>query len=585
MQNLSKDKQECAEMKLCDKWKKYKIVPAALFSALFIFLVWYKSGIYFETNDDRYIASILSGVITGSPNAHVSYVNYILSMLIYILYKISSIISLSVPWYGMTLIFFHWLACAAILNSAYLRCKNYIQIIIVTCMTGIYFLAYYYMQGEIQYTSTAMILAMSGYFCLVMHIEPDMRKGLTYFFVLELLGCLLRSQAMLIVQPMGAAVSICLLLISKKDSLTINIKNMANILIVLAVVGIIGALGNLAEGNYTGELKAYREFDDCEIKMFDYYGKPDYMDVKDILDKYNVTEKEYNAYLNYTVIDNNIPLECEKELAEYASQNHTRQISEIQDGLKSIYIENSPWNINRFSLCAFVFLICLIIVCGEIRLFFPTVVLAAAQVFTWGILFYRGRVLMRVTVPVFACSALMCMALIIECVSKNDKSEILSSDKIKQNIVLAVGCALLIFTGFSSARKQYRYVHETNEGQCIFMEGMREIIAYCEEHGDNRYVLEAVSMGNYHGSALESGIYHPSNYVLSGGWFSNMPDVKERMDTYLEDGEEIYLIIFSDGNEANHSSVKYLEEYTGRSAECVDTIVTSPGGNYTVYRF
>jgi hypothetical protein len=321
--------------------------------------------------------------------------------------------------------------------------------------------------------------------------------------------------------------------------------------------------------------------DDIRVKMFDYYGKPDYLEVKDILDKYNVSENEYNAYLNYTVFKSNITLDCEKELAEYASTDENNRISDALNGIKSIYLEDYQWNINRFSICAFIALIILIIVYGKYYLLIPSLGLAAAQVVTWGVLFYRGRVLMRVTVPVFACSALLSMALVIECIS-GDCSR---GKNILRRTTAVVCCAILIFTGFSSARQQYRYVHEVNEGQSIFMEGMYEIIAYCEAHGDNRYILESVSMGNYKGSAFESRIYHPSNYVFSGGWFSNMPDVKEHMESYLNEKEEMYLIIYSDGNEAEHPSVKYLEEYTGKDAEEVDTIVTSPGVIYTVYRF
>jgi hypothetical protein len=575
--------------------KHYKLFLAATISALFLFLVWYKSGIYFETNDDRYTASILSGVITGSPNAHVSNINYILSLPLSILYRISGHMSLSIPWYGMTLIAFHWLAYAAVLYGAYLNCKNAVQISMMTCMAGTFFLSYYYMQGQIQYTSTAMLLAMAGYFCLMMYRDYHPRRGFVLFFVLELLGYLLRRQAMLIVQPMGIAFAGCLILISCGESVKARFQTIAKVGIVLAAVGIIGAVGNLAEGKYSGELKVSQEFDDCRVKLFDYYGKPDYMEVKEILDKYQVSEKGYRAYLNYTVFHNNVTLECERELVRYAAQKTTGHLQNAIAGIKSIYTEDYQWKINRFSLYAFLFLLILILVYRRYGLLIPGIGLAAAQVFTWGVLFYRGRVLLRVTVPVFACGALLAMALSIKCVCGKDGSpeaDISYAAKqtgrfqtIVQGTILAVCCALLLLTGFSSARQQYRYIREANEGQRIFMEGMREIIAYCEQQEENRYVLEAVSMGNYKGSALESNIYHPSNYVFSGGWFSNLPDVIEHMDTYLEEGKDIYLIIFSDGNESSHPSVQYLEEYTGRDAKCVDTIETSPGGNYTVYCF
>jgi hypothetical protein len=564
-------------MKVCENWKKYKIVPAALFAAAYIFLVWYKSGIYFETNDDRYIASILSGVITGSPNAHVYHINFLLAFPVAVLYQIFNII----PWYGMMLMGLQWISYMGILNSIYARCVNYIQIAAATIMTGVFCMSYYYMLGELEFTSTAMLLAMSGYFVLFLHRDDKTGKCLILFFLFELFALLLRAQAMLIIQPMGAAVWIGLNMPWNKKDIVRKAGDMASVFVLLAGTLFVSVAGNAVGGYYGTDWRLYKEYNDYRVELFDYSGKPDYSSVKEVLDKYGVTEAQYNAYLDYTVINSYIPNDCEKELAEYAAKGEYNHISDALNGIKSIYLEDNQWNMNRFSICAFIALIILIIVYRKYYLLIPSLGLAAAQVLTWGVLFYRGRVLMRVTVPVFACSALLPMALAIECIRGNYSRR----KNILRGTAVAVCCAVLIFTGFYSARQQYRYVHEVNEGQSIFMEGMYEIIAYCEAHEDNRYILESVSMGNYKGSALENGIYHPSNYVFSGGWFSNMPDVKEHMESYLNEKEDMYLIIYSDQNEAEHPSVKYLEEYTGNDAEAVDTIVTSPGVIYTVYRF
>ena len=59
------------------KWPEW--FPAVCMSLFLLGIVWTVVGNYFETNDDRFIAEILSGAIGWQPEAHVIFVNYLLS--------------------------------------------------------------------------------------------------------------------------------------------------------------------------------------------------------------------------------------------------------------------------------------------------------------------------------------------------------------------------------------------------------------------------------------------------------------------------------------------------------------------------
>ena len=61
-----------------------------------VYVLYIKAGIFFTTNDDRFIGEIMSGSLTGNPEAHVVYINFILSFLLSRLYLITTTIS----WYG-----------------------------------------------------------------------------------------------------------------------------------------------------------------------------------------------------------------------------------------------------------------------------------------------------------------------------------------------------------------------------------------------------------------------------------------------------------------------------------------------------
>lgn len=71
---------------------------------LFASFLWIKDmGVYFETNDDRIIAEILSGVHSLTQDPHTIHENYLLMLPLSLLYKITS----GVSWYGWSLLLCH----------------------------------------------------------------------------------------------------------------------------------------------------------------------------------------------------------------------------------------------------------------------------------------------------------------------------------------------------------------------------------------------------------------------------------------------------------------------------------------------
>ena len=95
------------------KMKKYHILISVCMAAVWIFLINRFAGIVFETNDDRMITEIFSGAMTGAPEAHAYYVDYILGFILSSLYSITA----DVPWYGGMLALFQllcWLFCPGV---------------------------------------------------------------------------------------------------------------------------------------------------------------------------------------------------------------------------------------------------------------------------------------------------------------------------------------------------------------------------------------------------------------------------------------------------------------------------------------
>ncbi len=59
---------------------KYKKIMAPFIVLAMVAVIWLKTGIYFETNDDKCITEILCGQMTGAPQARTVYVSYLLTL-------------------------------------------------------------------------------------------------------------------------------------------------------------------------------------------------------------------------------------------------------------------------------------------------------------------------------------------------------------------------------------------------------------------------------------------------------------------------------------------------------------------------
>ena len=67
-------------------------------------------------------------------------------------------------------------------------------------------------------------------------------------------------------------------------------------------------------------------------------------------------------------------------------------------------------------------------------------------------------------------------------------------------------CLIVLLTGTDAGRAQYRYVKSENEGQKVYMEGMKEVLDYCNGNAEKKFLLDGFSFNYYKGSALETEV-------------------------------------------------------------------------------
>lgn len=560
--------------------KKYRIPAAFCMAAIWIFFIYRTVGIYFETNDDRMIAEILSGAMTGVPEAHTYYVGYLLGLLFSSLYRLTT----DIPWYGGTLVLFQFICCFLIADAFLSRCRHkkdcFFAIIFIIL---IYSISFYVVAG-IQFTSTAAMLAITGYLCFLLY--PDGKLCCILFFLAEFLSYQLRSDAMLMIQPMGVLV-LCGFLFTERKK-----RPLFETGITLLIVLVIGKGSHSIFYSSSG-WKEYEKINDAVTEITDYAAIPDYGEVQDILSKYNVTNKQYNAFLQYAMIEENLSGDCLLEVAAVAHEkNLPPSLSQVFKQFLTGYISREHWNLNLMLIAVWAAVLLLIFLKKAFGLFIPLGGLLLSRSALWLFLLYEGRFPPRVMVPLYLGEIFFLFCLFFQELLKEESAEChLTQDQthkgrnLRNKYFPLLLVLLLLPFGIKTLKSQYLYLSEKNTNEAIYFTGMQDMISYCNNHSEKRYFIDASTLIYYRGSAFETKIYGRRNGVITGCWYSGAPVLYQYEKDYFDGCSAISLITSSDMEMQSAMVIDYLEERLETTAYLEDTFTVSNGGKYLVYAF
>lgn len=561
-----------------------RLLWSAGIALLYLLIVWRVAGIYFETNDDRFFTEILSGALTGAPDPHTIYMNYFLSWPLSLLYRVT----VGIPWYGIMLITCHFAVYTALLQSIGLRMKTVKGYVVSAGLVLFIALINLYITINIQYTSTAAMLAAAGYVCLL--LREDRKKGLTMFFCFELAAFLLRDQAMLMIQPLGAAAYLGTCLLDDRTGKKECLMRMAGMILAAGVIFIIGIAGSLI--GYRGKgWEDYQRFNQARTEMFDFYGVPVYEEVKPILDEYEVTRAEYEAFCNYVTLDWDISTECVEALADYAESRHNMEMdmkSRWKQAWEKLGAEKHLMEL-WVVIAAWLVLLPWAILWKRFSLLLPLGGMMLGRLAVWGYLIYGGRLMQRVTRPLLAAETILLAALLIRDYSSalmNPQSENMGAGG-RQKRFLAVSAAVLAVCCLLSGKQQYSEAVAAGSWQKDYIKGLAEVEDYCRMHPENRYLLDAWSFCYYRGGVFETRISGPQNCVYSGGWFSNSPVLYRHLEQYQgRYDRDICLMIYeTEDSWESKPIVAFLTEKFGGGPVLEDRLTVSHGGSYLILRF
>lgn len=556
----------------CNKITLIKKLYTLLLSVALIWFMWSITGVHFETNDDRYINSILSGVLSGKPDPIVFHINYFVSAPLAFLYHIT----VKIPWYGLFLTSVYLGGYFILFDCLLKKMNNLIEIIGISLVGITVCLSFWYIIAQIQFTSTTIFLASIGYFCLF--FEDDAHKGLLKFSVIETLACLIRKDAMLLVQPIGLGAYFGFLLLQKNKDIKAKVKQVLYPCCVVIFALTVELLGRVCGGYFNTDLQSYKEMNDERVFIADYHCAPDYEEIADILNKHNITQNQYEAYFRYGDIDYSMSTECLTEIAQYIQNVTQRNVYDIVIGLKKVLFEYKPWNYDKLSWILFIGVIILSAVTKDITVLSGAIGLECGKFFVWGFLYYRGRVLNRVSIPLFFCETIILFSFCLLLYMRTKMGVKLRC------FVYTASISFILLIGLKCIYPQGKDLANSYQSRTLYMNALNEVVNYCEDHEEYNYILDAWSFGFFCGSAYETKLYKPSNYIFNG-WFGNLPSIRHRITDFVSSVEGIHYIILDENNSSESVEVNYLRNLTNSEPVVQEKIHTSIGIDYAVLYF
>ena len=611
-----------------DVKRNYKAIFSIVIPFLWICLISILTGIYFETNDDRLFNEIFSGAMTGSPEFRSYYIHPFLGLFITLFYRITT----ALPWYGLLLILFQWICHGVFTYSVLSWYENtHKKTVAFSLLAACSLLVVYYgicftFVAHIQFTSTAALLAITGYLCLFLafgeearsssddfddHYSADsnsdvftcksiggvvptkyVRNALLLFFVLQLLSYLLRSDSMLMIQPYGMAVLGSLLLCrvircKSPSSRKFLVLFFCKVLLVILLMILLGKGTHFLFHHGEGWTE-YEKINQGVTEITDYSRIPEYAEVQSILGNYDVSEKQYQAFFQYAMIEPNLSGDCLLEVAAYAKDMQpTTSLGQIVTQIKESFFNPEYYSTGKLTLVLWLLAILSVLLSGNFLMLLPLAGLFLSRTVIWGYLIYRGRTPFRVIYPLWVAEVLLLM--VVLCLESKDfisfrETKGVLTRKVAKLIPTFIFC-LMILGSLWILKKQYTTISPQNQADKVYNTGFVDLIAYCDNHPENHYFLDAGTMLYYRGSAYSAKPFHPRNSLITGCWYSGAPVLYGRIADYAPDGMDIYLVVSPDLVNQKEAVLAYFEEWRDSTASFVESFTVSNGGIYEVYGF
>ena len=555
-------------MGLKNRLKQQENLTASLLLTAAVFAVFVTGwDFYYDLNDDVLIKDILSGVYSGSPSGYTMQLLYPLGFVLSVLYR-----GLSVPVFGVFLILCQFGAVWAVGYQSAACCKTRAGKAIVLAAEGLLWTAAFGMHFVyVQYTVTAGMLAGAALFWI---LTAKRRRWIA--LLLYWLAFCLRTEMALLILPLACIAGLCALVrearnekrdaAEQKDPLVkknaaeqknapAKRKSGAAVRYVSLFGALLAGMGILYAADaaaYSGtEWKQFRQFFDDRTALYDYRldFAEQYEENKDAYEKLGISKARQQLLANYNFgADDGIDAGLMHQLAQAASG---QEISAGQEASGGQGLSVAVWRLlheNWFGkgdaplnlIWIGMGLAVCVLSCKKGRLWklWQPLLAGACGAFLWLYLLLQGRMVERVTHPLYLAQILLFAGLWLA-ERREEAMREAAADKacaaakglltpehasaLFAGACVAVGLVFLPGTileiGAEAGRRET--VNAANEA----------VMDYCMAHPKTLFLEDVYSTVAY-SEKIMTDRDKPFNYDLLGGWLVKSPLTARKLSAF-----------------------------------------------------
>lgn len=555
-------------MGLKNRLKQHENLTASLLLTAAVFAVFVTGwDFYYDLNDDVLIKDILSGIYSGSPSGYTMQLLYPLGFVLSVLYR-----GLSVPVFGVFLILCQFGAVWAVGYQSAACCKTRAGKAIVLAAEGLLWTAAFGMHFVyVQYTVTAGMLAGAALFWI---LTAKRRRWIA--LLLYWLAFCLRTEMALLILPLACIAGLCALVrearnekrdaAEQKDPLVkknaaeqknapAKRKSGAAVRYVSLFGALLAGMGILYAADaaaYSGtEWKQFRQFFDDRTALYDYRldFAEQYEENKDAYEKLGISKARQQLLANYNFgADDGIDAGLMHQLAQAASG---QEISAGQEASGGQGLSVAVWRLlheNWFGkgdaplnlIWIGMGLAVCVLSCKKGRLWklWQPLLAGACGAFLWLYLLLQGRMVERVTHPLYLAQILLFAGLWLterreEAMRESAADKACAAAKglltpehasaLFAGACVAVGLVFLPGTiseiGAEAGRRET--VNAANEA----------VMDYCMAHPKTLFLEDVYSTVAY-SEKIMTDRDKPFNYDLLGGWLVKSPLTARKLSAF-----------------------------------------------------
>ena len=559
-------------------------ILTALFFAVVIILYDFTYGVI----DDPFIATVLNGAYTGSPDAHVVYMKYPLAWILTVLFTWIP----SVNWHFF-LLAGCFVLCLFVVNFRIASNVEKIRykVIFMILFMLLFWLCMAKMVLTVHYSMCAAVLAATGifYFATIKDQSSKVNVALNYLaaFLMLWTAYAIRARTLFMLLPLAGAVFIYKFFCKKPAFQKGNVIRML-IFPVILFVGL-GGMELMHNAQYQSkEWQTFLVFNDARTTLYDFYGLPEYEKNGDFYSSLNISEaREYMYEKYYLEFQDGVPEDALSQIADHRVAEYAETMpagKRIAETLKALPVNltlKTYAPVNWICAASFIIILLAALFRKKWRVAAAVILGVVTSLIPWLWMIYMGKPTSRVTMGIWAADLLFAAALLID--NAEEIGEFLSMkatafSRSMRMVFPVIGAVILAFALAAGCAGGYAKVKKTVEGSLTSGTVRSALEDWCESRPENLYICES-EIVNGLGFNVHKVDNSLQNLYWPGGWTAKMAQSREIWNRFgiddIEKGiienQKVYLIAFQD-TDISYWLDFYREAYPDAAMETIETI-------------